>query len=740
MPLSLFTRRGSKKASSKAPPSREASVVPQQKEGSKRNSVIVDSKDTAKAPTAPATSVKRRVTESLPDGGPTPDDVFLNLANDDEPKVKTRSRSKSAAVEPQKATAASSTGNDSSNPLKYLSSLSQRPTRPQDSRHPTQEDQASLQTADRPDYSSVNSRAPQLHSANATVNNGRAQTEQSGNRFSSTAQYKTPSPTRRQHHLSELPKNTRELYDTVSPGPKSAPLDPGSKHWLNQVPDDLESHASTAAQSGLWDELHELKSRMRKLESNSARSRYHGVNNTESTTGFERPRTSTTHTTTSASRRSSNNDHLSSTLVNKPQPPANEGTEIHPLLHSALRKARLVVSPDVFKALETSASDALQLANIARTSVEPLDLQSMAATTLDTDPERNLKRVQRRADNLCRSLTELCIVLCEQARASSSSGGVPPRSPYDSTKPPPSALTGVHLSAQRPSSSGRPYAKSEIGTPPTTHLNGYSDSPTTALDSRRALADRINRLQNRANARSLDSRAAAGRANSVVETSASTWTSKPHRAATTAARSTYNDMPQDPADLVDDSSASAASSSVSDDDNALKNNTLRATRAQTEPPAPVANMARRTINAQVDPRNHSPRDLRLSKDYTQRHPLPEGLSPSLRKALENKNGSSPSVASSRTTRAASVTGGSKVNTPTVNGASSARRMSARTTEIGVDDEDAISPTTKAGDRESRRGSARKDRLPPSTGAGLAERLEMRRRMRMEANERGSSDE
>ena len=662
--------------------------------------------------------------------------------------------------------------------MKYLASLSQHKSKAPDARSSRQEQKNNRQhPSDRVDgASSANSRTPTIRPGK-TTNGADELATTNGHQFSSAGLYKTPSPTRSAYRPQGPAYPTLDAYDAVSPGPKSAPLHPNSQHWPH-ASDDLESQASTAAQSGLWDELHDLKTRMRKLESSSTRSRHYSTTTpttTDPTSSFDRPKTGTTHTTTSASRRSSNNNgHLSPTFHSRGQPPQTDSSEIHPLLRSALRKTRLAVSREVYAALESSASDALQLASSARTGVDTSDLQSYAATAVDDGPEIIAKRVQRRADNLCRSLTELCIVLCEQARASSSSG-MPPRSPYDSTRPPPSALSGINLSAHRPGSSGRAYAASEFGPPPSSTLvNSSTDSPSARFDSRRLLADRISRLHDRHNARSLDSRVPNGRANSVVETSTSTtWTSKPLNRATTAnvTRPTHGSMPTDPADLVDDeevssansnrvrsNSASAASASNTNSDEEMDGrSTVRASRAQTEPPPPVANMARRTI---ADGKNHSPRDLRISRDYTQRHPLPDSLSPSIRKVLENRNGSSPSVASagSRTTRAGSV-GAQTPRAARENGVPGGGKRSSLRTSVPMDDGDEASPTTvvsaragskdveakkdKDADTRSERSrvsvSARsqRERLPPSSSAGLAERLEAKRRERTASN--GNSD-
>ena len=536
---------------------------------------------------------------------------------------------------------------------------------------------------------------------------------------------------------------------------------------------------------------------MRKLEGSSTRSRHYSTTtpSLDRSSILDRPKTGTTQTTTSASRRSSGNDYLSPTFP-QPQPSQPESNEIHPLLHSALRKARLVVSKEVFTALESSASDALQLVACARANIDPSDMQSLASSAFLDDPEKAHKAMVRKADNMCRSLTELCIVLCEQARTTSSSNSQPftPRSPIDATKPVASTLSS---SATRPISSEHPsHVTSPLANNVTPTTNGHiheTDSPLSHIDSRRQLSDRIARLQNRANARSLDASRLPDtqppvRHGSVVETSShSTWAPKPlNRAATTAASSIHNTMPQDPADLMD-SDASSSSSSDAQDDGTEGRRTIRAPRPTSDiTPSPSAIPTRRTIPTTGDTRTHSPRDLRLSKDYTQRHPLPEALSPSLRKALENRNGSNPSVVPSRTARAGSVGAKDANRTNGVVNGNGVKRASVRTTELRQDDEDEpLSPTngsarqsyasgtsTSASEERAsedpRRGSkqdvarqrdkgskaeaaqtghvrksslgsgSRRERLPPSTGAGLAERLEAKRQQRLVSGGNGGA--
>lgn len=207
--------------------------------------------------------------------------------------------------------------------------------------------------------------------------------------------------------------------------------------YVEQTPariEGTESTMSTAAPSTVWDELDELKSRIKKLEltgklpSSSA----------AAMSTAERPRTATTTITTMSSSPRQGKANIS------PDESGIDGVPltVHPLLHEALRKARPTLSADIYQKLETTASDALQLASVMGAGLQP---GNSSVTGASSSAERQLRR---RADSMCRGLTELTIAL---------SAG--PKSP-------------TSLQPFRPSSRG---ASSNLGhtttTPPTT---GYS--------------------------------------------------------------------------------------------------------------------------------------------------------------------------------------------------------------------------------------------------------------------------
>lgn len=158
-----------------------------------------------------------------------------------------------------------------------------------------------------------------------------------------------------------------------------------------------DSTISTTAPSTVWDELDELKSRIKKLEltgklpSSSA----------AAMSSAERPQTATTTVTTVSSspkQRKANTSPAESAI-------SGVALTVHPLLYEALRKARPILSADIYQKLEATASDALQLASVMGTG---LHYGNSSAIGASSSAERQLRR---RADSMCRGLTELTIAL-----------------------------------------------------------------------------------------------------------------------------------------------------------------------------------------------------------------------------------------------------------------------------------------------------------------------------------------
>lgn len=180
------------------------------------------------------------------------------------------------------------------------------------------------------------------------------------------------------------------------------------------------STVSTAAASSVWDELDDLKSRIRRLEVTghipAASSRAGDASNSSG----DRPRTATTTVTTMSSSPRHKVGHgtvaspihstfggalATTTTAATAAAAAAAATTSHPLLHTALAKSKAVLPPDVYRHLELAAKDALDLANTVGAPG--------AASTATNAAVNGDRTVRRKADSVCRSLTELCLALSE---------------------------------------------------------------------------------------------------------------------------------------------------------------------------------------------------------------------------------------------------------------------------------------------------------------------------------------
>lgn len=166
-----------------------------------------------------------------------------------------------------------------------------------------------------------------------------------------------------------------------------------------------ESTVSTTAPSTLWDELDELKSRIHRLELTGKLPTSSGA--AMSRASSERPPTATTTVTTmSSSPKRGRGNSISPIEASIPESPEN-----HPLLRSALAKSQPLLDPEIYKALAAATSDALAISSMMGTSGQPGPLSSHS--TVGALPAVSDRQVRRKADSMCRSLTELCLALSD---------------------------------------------------------------------------------------------------------------------------------------------------------------------------------------------------------------------------------------------------------------------------------------------------------------------------------------
>ncbi|KAG6050311.1 hypothetical protein E4U39_004439 [Claviceps sp. Clav50 group G5] len=170
-----------------------------------------------------------------------------------------------------------------------------------------------------------------------------------------------------------------------------------------------ESPQSTTAPSTVWDELDDLKSRIQRLELTGKLPSTSGA--AVARHSEERPATATTVTTMSLSPKRQGlgraADVLSTTGSQK---------EAYPILHSALAKSKPFLSSEVYQALEAAAHDAMTLSSMMGGPGQPGPISSGAASVVGAGGGGAVtdRQLRRKADSVCRSLTELCVALGDE--------------------------------------------------------------------------------------------------------------------------------------------------------------------------------------------------------------------------------------------------------------------------------------------------------------------------------------
>jgi hypothetical protein len=174
-----------------------------------------------------------------------------------------------------------------------------------------------------------------------------------------------------------------------------------------------ESTTSTTAPSTVWDELDDLKSRIHRLELTGKLPSTSGA--AVSRMSENRPATATTTDTTaslSPKRQNAGQADESSTATSTQK-------EMQPLLQQALAKSKHALGPEIFQALESAANDAMGLSSMLGLPGQPGPMSSAASNVGSTNTVTD-RQLRRKADSVCRSLTELCLALNEDGGASGS--------------------------------------------------------------------------------------------------------------------------------------------------------------------------------------------------------------------------------------------------------------------------------------------------------------------------------
>jgi len=221
----------------------------------------------------------------------------------------------------------------------------------------------------------------------------------------------------------------------------------------------------------VWDELDDLKSRIKKLE---VTDKLPPISATALTTEqFDRPRTATTAPTTidsSPKHEKLDQPELKVDQDSLPAPPnphaghvvgGPDVASIHPNLHGALAKAKTLLNPSLYRSLEATSADALQLAAMTG-SAGPQGTAITAAAIINgvTVSDRH---VRRKADTMCRNLTDLVLALCEGKSDSASQMSSPMPSSLSAKVSPATRYARNSLSPNPDSgrTAGRPLSRLE---------------------------------------------------------------------------------------------------------------------------------------------------------------------------------------------------------------------------------------------------------------------------------------
>lgn len=229
-----------------------------------------------------------------------------------------------------------------------------------------------------------------------------------GGRRPSIPDQMAPSPRTNSYRQSNLSYSTPRTYN-------SSPLVSRTTENVQEAPETqrategTESSVSTTAPSTVWDELEDLKSRINRLELTGKLPATSGA--AISRASHDRPPTATTTVTTmSSSPKRGGENSVSPDDSNGVEPQANDA---HPLLKAALVKSKTLLPPDVYSALEATAADALSIATMVGSSIQAGPMSSSQSTIGGGSSSVPERQIRRKADSMCRSLTELCLALTE---------------------------------------------------------------------------------------------------------------------------------------------------------------------------------------------------------------------------------------------------------------------------------------------------------------------------------------
>lgn len=176
---------------------------------------------------------------------------------------------------------------------------------------------------------------------------------------------------------------------------------------------------STTAPSTVWDELDDLKSRIKKLELTG---RLPPTSGQIIRPSGERPPTATT-TATTMSTSPKRGRQISGAYSEMDTGEYNDA-EAHPLLHAAMAKSKAILNPEIYKSLENTANDALRVASMVGSDGRQAHFSSGASVVGGVGGSIADRQLRRKVDSMCRSLTELCIALSDNPQTPPGTAGI----------------------------------------------------------------------------------------------------------------------------------------------------------------------------------------------------------------------------------------------------------------------------------------------------------------------------
>ncbi|KAF3078371.1 hypothetical protein TWF102_003559 [Orbilia oligospora] len=327
------------------------------------------------------------------------DDPFLNLARSSTPRSQALLDAQARQERRRSRMMQYSVNNGRTSNLahEYSSTTSSRPTKSTASTIVSDDSYGGVELSQEPQYQAPEQNIEADHSLSHRSSFLRRQREsQNGHVRSISEAPPRTTLTRANGTSGELPSGAPRPSQSVLRSPISTLIESDRAKNAAQARLGINDDAQSTISSGtVWDELDELKMRIKRLELTGT---------TAATTVSNSPR----HQPQQSNSNNNNNEAAAAPSPTATGPPPT----IHPVLHAALAKTKIVLPDHIIKALDALANDTLNLAE----AVGSTGQSTMSINPALNSPEKQLvtdRQIRRKVDNICRSLTELCVSLAD---------------------------------------------------------------------------------------------------------------------------------------------------------------------------------------------------------------------------------------------------------------------------------------------------------------------------------------